>query len=233
MRTRLPAAALAAVAALGGLSACGTELSPDVHPGRAAVVEGGDDVTFEEVDGLAARLCAWQEPALEQNDVVWPMSYVRSIALDTLVVDQLVRRFGEERGYDTQAALNFAEDRAREQLTDPNDPSAEPDPKALEYVTYVEFQRTIEKAAGTEELGRSASEDQAQAKGAELFREYRKGVEVDIDPRFGTIDPETFGFSAPAGSLSVPVGSTLADAADGGAFDQEYAGSLPPAQRCG
>jgi hypothetical protein len=241
VRTRLPvtnwaatwAAALATVAALGGLSACGTELSPDVHPGRAAVIEDGDDVTFDQVDELAGRLCTWQEPVLKQNKVVWPMAYVRSIAVDTLVVDQLVRRFGEDRGYDTQVAETYAKDRAVEQLTDPNDTSAKPDPNALEYVTYVELQRTIEKAAGAQELGSTASEDEAQTKGAELFRDFRKDVDVDIDPRFGTIDPVTFAFTAPVGSLSVPVGDTLADAADAGAFDQEYAGSLPPAQRCG
>jgi len=236
VRTRLPAvawaAALAAVAALVGLSACGTELSPDVHPGRAAVVEGGDDVTFEQVDELAGRLCAWQEPLLEQNDVVWPMSYVRTVAVDTLVVDQLVRRFGEDRGYDTQVAETYAKDSARQLLTR-NDPSSEPDPTALEYVTYVEFQHTIEKAVGAAELGSTAGEEQAQAKGAELFRDFREDVDVDIDPRFGTIDPETLAFTAPVGSLSVPVGDSLADAADAGAFDQEYSGSLPPAQRCG
>jgi hypothetical protein len=233
VRTRLPAAALAAVAALGGLSGCGTELSPDVHPGRAAVIEGGDDVTFEQVDELAGRLCAWQEPVLEQNNVVWPMSYVRSVALDTLVVDQLVRRFGEDRGYDTRVAQHYAKDLAVQQLTDPNDPSATPDPSAVEYFTYVELQHAIEKAAGAQELGSTASEDEAQAKGAKLFRDFRKDVDVDIDPRFGTIDPVTFAFTAPVGSLSVPVGDSLADAADAGSFDQEYAGSLPPAQRCG
>lgn len=227
VRTRLPALAVLSLVAAATLTGCGSELNPDVHPGLAAVVEG-EDVTLEEVDDYAEELCAWQEPNLEQGKIAWPMSYVRTVAVDSIVNELLTNRFAETIDFDREEAVATAEEQATTRATSP---AGEVDPTAYELFRRQAFHDKVLLAAGYDELGDDATLEQVGEAGLERFTAWREDVDISVDPRFGEMDPATFDFKAP-GSLAVRVSGGLEDV-QGDQFDQEYVTSLPDEQRCG
>lgn len=227
MRTRLPALAVLSVLAAATLTGCGSELSPDVHPGLAAVVEG-EDVTLDEVDDYAEELCAWQEPNLEQGKIAWPMSYVRTVAVDSIVNGLLTDRFAETLDFDRDEALATAEEQATTRATSP---AGNVDETAYELFVRQAFHDNVLRAAGYAELGDDADLEQVAEAGLESFNAWREDVDVTVDPRFGEMDPATFSYKAP-GSLAVRVSGGLQDV-EGDQFDQDYVTSLPDEQRCG
>lgn len=229
MRTRLSAAVVSAVAVLGGLSGCGSDISPDMHPGQAAVV-GDEGVTLDEVDDLTDSICRGNEEALKSSGLVLPMAYLRSVSLDTLVQHQLLRQFAEGEGVDVGNSLELAKAQARPQSLE-EDGSLDAD--ALKFYTFIEFAKVVAGAVGAEEAGAGAPAEAAQQAGLEQFEQWRGDVEVDIDPRFGTIDNQTGEFTAPGGLLSFGVSKSLPDAASVEEFDKAYVDALPSDQRCG
>lgn len=232
VRTRLIALAVT-LAAAGGLSGCGSELSPDVHPGRAAVVDG-QDVSFEQVDELSDQFCEWQRPVLESRKVSLPMSYIRTVAVDSFVDDIVLRAWADEQGLDSEEALKVAEERA-ESFADEQraGQGAELGDDVVDLLTRFEYQFLILEYAGRAEVGAQAEPAAAAAAGAKVIEEFREDLDVSVDPRFGSADPQTGAFTAPAGLLSVSGGGGLADVANPEEFDQDYVGSLPASQRCG
>lgn len=213
---RVALAALALAAA--PLTACAG--GPEIHPGDAAVV-GDESITIERVDAMAADLCALQEPGLAQQGAVLPMALLRSVAAETLVSDALLPAFAEEAGIDLAAVRNGVREELETSLAEvPADIRDE----AEQQLAFEGARRAVLGIAGRE--GASSAE-QATAQGAELFNTWRAEQDVEIDPRFGTVDLDRLAWDEGNGSLSVPAD----DAA--GALDQEAAAKLPASQRCG
>lgn len=230
MRTRL--AALTGVAALTFLTGCGSDLGPDMHPGSAAVV-GDVEVSFDEVDDYADGICAWQEPVLEEQGVAWSMSFVRAVAVDSLVDDLLTRQFAEEKGLEPAAGYKEALARINAEVAAAEVPDEIAD-TVTEFQSRDVFHQAVMVSAGLADLagqGKTADDAAAGQRGEEVFAEWRNSVDVSVDPRFGTVEGETLAYS-PGDTLSVRVSETARKAAAASA-DKEYVESLPPAQRCG
>jgi hypothetical protein len=232
VRTRL-AAPLVALTTLVGLAGCGSDLGPDLHPGSAAVV-GDEEVGFDQVDDYADALCAWQEPVNKQSGAVWPMSYVRAVAVDSIVDDLLTRQFAEEKGYDPASGYKEAVASIKSGVEGEKLP-AETSRTVIEFRTREVYHQAIMVTAGLADLagqGKTASQADALQHGEELFAAWRSSVDVSLDPRFGSVEGQNLDYAPPAKPLSVTV-SDLAKRAEAGQNDKEYAESLPPSQRCG
>jgi hypothetical protein len=232
VRTRLIALAVSVVA-VGGLSGCGSELGPDVHPGRAAVVDG-ETVTFEQVDDLADEYCALQRPGLAEREVSWPMSYLRTVALDSYVTHLLLHAYADTRGLDSEAAEKIAEQRAEATVErERAERGIEAGDEVVALLARYEYGAMVLDSVGRAELGPQAAPEAALAAGLELLNDFREGVEVSIDPRFGALDTRTAAYTPPPGLMSVSAGDGLDAAQNPDEFDQAYVTSLPRSQRCG
>jgi hypothetical protein len=239
VRTRLAALigpALIGVAALTmlvGLAGCGSDLGPDIHPGSAAVV-GDQDVTFAEVDDFADALCDWQEPEIEKAGSPLPMSYVKAVAMDSIVDDLLTHQFAEEKGLEPASGYKEAIAQVKSQVAESKF-SRKIGDTVLEFRGREIYHQGIMATAGLVDFAEkheAADQSGAIARGEEVFAKWRKAADVSVDPRFGTVEGATFDYTAPDGSLSIKV-SDLAKRAAAGQNDKEYVDSLPPAQRCG
>jgi hypothetical protein len=231
VRTRL--AALIGAAVLTSLAGCGSDLGPDIHPGSAAIV-GDVDVSFGEVDDFADGICDWQRPVLKQDGRAWPMSYVKAVAVDSIVDDLLTHQFAEEKGLEPATGYKQAIASLKKEV-------AKADVPAKVGATVIEFQSrgvyhdAVLVSAGLSDLageGKTADQAGALQRGEEVFAKWRDSVDVSIDPRFGTVEGDALDYAAPGDALSVRV-SDVAKRAAAGQADTEYVESLPASQRCG
>lgn len=206
MRTRL--AALVATAALAGLTACGTDLSPEVHPGAAAVV-GGTTISLEEVDELATDLCSVDRPARESAGQAGALGFYRGLAVQNLGDYELARQYADEHDLEPGPELGARLEQAREQLQQrgASDEAAE---VLLGFERRSSYRDAILAATGDPQ---AAQED---------FSAWVEDVEISVDPRFGSVDLASGAYTPPAG-LSTRVTDV----------DPEAAGALPADQRCG
>jgi hypothetical protein len=231
VRTRL-AAPLVALTTLIGLSGCGSDLGPDIHPGSAAVV-GEEKVTLDEVDDGAQELCHLIEPQLEAGQLVWPMAKLRSVILDSIVLDILTRKFAEERDLEPAEGYKQAITESKQRNTQGGLKGRDA-ALALQLDTRAAYHQAITLSAGLEG-GQAVSQEQVQAalqQGEAEFEEWRKDVEVVTDPRFGTVaQAQGWPYTAPKDVLSVAFSDTAKKGA--AAEDAAYAESLPASQRCG
>ena len=235
VRTRLAALTgpvLIGVAALTFLTGCGSDLGPDIHPGSAAVV-GDVEVSFDEVDDYADGICDWQEPVLERDGLAWSMSFVRAVAVDSLVDDLLTRQFAEEEGVEPAAGYKEALASIKTEVA-----AAGVSAKVADTVTVFQtrdvFHQAVMVSAGLADLagsGKTSDEAGALERGEEIFAEWRESADVSVDPRFGKVEGAALEYS-PGDTLSVRV-SDLAKRAAAASADKQYVESLPPSQRCG
>ena len=209
---------LLAIPALGGCTD-GSEL----HPGDAAVV-AGERISLDKVDDLALATCALEERGLSQQGVVVPMSFVRSLAAETLVTDVLIEEFAKEHDVDLADVRSGVRGEAEKAIADlPDSQQA----SALDRLSLEGVRRSVLQIVGSTEPGGKASPDAAGAAGRTAFAEFRKDADVVRDPRFGDVDLDTFQFSGASGSLSVAVDPSS------DAMDQAAIAELPAGQRCG
>jgi hypothetical protein len=206
VRTRL--AALVAAAALAGLTACGTELAPEIHPGAAAVV-GGTTISLEEVDELALDLCAVDRPARESAGQAGPLGFYRGLALQNLGDYELVRQYADEHdlepGVELERRLALAEQQLRQRGAPPE---------------VVETLLAFEARSAYRDAVLAATGDPQAAQGD--FSDWAQDVDVVVDPRFGSVDLTSGEYTPPRG-LSVRITDV----------DPAAAGQLPADQRCG
>ena len=238
MRTRLAALigpVLISVAAVTTLAGCGSDLGPDLHPGSAAVV-GDVDVSFDEVDDYADALCDWQKPAIAEGGTVLPMSFVKAVAMDSIVNDVLTHQFVEEKALEPPADYKQAIASLKAAVAADRLPEKVAATRTA-YESRLVYHQAMMLSAGRADLaaaGQVSDDAGALQRGQEVFDTWRESADVSIDPRFGSIEVKdnALAYAAPADALSVTV-SDLAKRAAAGQDDKEYVESLPPAQRCG
>ncbi|MDO7868807.1 hypothetical protein [Nocardioides jiangxiensis] len=217
--THVRRAALAAVAlAVSATSACSG--GPALHPGDAAVVDG-HAIRLSAVDDLAADFCELEEPGLAQQGAVLPMALLRSAAVETLVTARLLPVFAKEAGIDmAKVRAGVRQEAAKTVATAPDE---------IRTVLSERLELEGTRQAVLQLVGRASAQSpqQAVALGAQVFKAWRAKHDVDIDPRFGTVDLDAVTWNGANGSLSVPADDAAAP------LDQKAAAALPADQRCG
>ncbi|MBD8870467.1 hypothetical protein [Nocardioides donggukensis] len=230
MRTRPLQRYAAALVGLIALTGCG---SADLYPGDAAVV-GERSVSMSEADRFAEAYCEINRPSLEQNDARLSMARIRALALSLQVAgiqaEEYAEEFDIEVGPEYARAVNDLEDRVREQDLPDDERDA-----VLEVLTTNTYVGAVFNQIGQRELGSEADPQELDTAGGEVFSAWAAEQDVELDPRFGTVDQE-LAYTAPDESLSAPVSDLArlgADGADPTEADTEYADALPASQSCG
>lgn len=231
MRIRL--AAVLGACALVGLTGCGSSLSPDLHPGRAAVV-GDQEITIADVDSHADALCEASRAQLAQSGAALSMASMRNEYLTVLTQESLARQYVEATDLDIRADYRAALKSLDQQLADPQNGVAPDQVDALrDYNSRIMYVQTVQRSlAGADSEAPSQAPSQADLDaGQQKLDEWAaaEGITTSTDPRFDLAgDGST--------SLTVPV-SDLAKLAstperDEGA-QQAYLDALPASQKCG
>ncbi len=236
---RLAVAVLACCATT--LTACGSDLSPDVHPGAAAVI-GDDEITLDEVDDFTDNICDWQQHSGAGNGQAFPMAFLRALSVEHLVNSRVVDLYAEEHDLEAdKLGGSFAKNAnvdtvdgyrelvvAEAQASD-NVDEDEAD-AAISLFMSDAIINSVSLAAGLAE-DPSLDEDAAIERGTQLIAEWREAQDIDIDPRFGSRDAESqAGYVPPSDTLSVLSGEAPASESF---FTPEYVDGLPESQRCG
>lgn len=218
-------AGAAALSAMLLLSSCGGNA-----PGVAATVEG-DRITDDKVDEFAQVLCALGGLAGTESGT--PTRTARFSSLQILLADELADDIADVDDVDRSAVAQTVEslDAGREMV--PEDVLDTFDEVVQEFATaqqaILELGRESLLAKG-EGDGAEISDDAAFAEGDRLRSEYAAEADIEIDPRFGTIED---GVVTPAdGSLSVPV-SDIAVQAAAEQPEDGFVSRLPATQKCG
>lgn len=224
VRRRLRARALVVPALAGALllGGCGTD-------DRAAARVGDTSVEAGDVDALASTQCAL---AGDQAGGV-TKRYLRNTSLDLLIQSEVVRQLVEEEGVEQYDGDQFRQQVSSLKQTLAKAPADERD-RVLDILTdYTRNDLRLRELA-TQELRdegtRNPTNEQIQERQQELFAEYRKDVDVEVDPAYS---PDESGDPGQEdGSLSTPVSDYAKEAAKPQP-DQGWAGSLPGKLTCG
>src|SRR5688572_19680496 len=99
VRRRLAVAVLASCSA--ALTRCGTDLSPEVHPGAAAVV-GDGRIPLDTVDDMAEGFCDWQESRTDGAPQKFPMAFLRAVFVDHLVQSEVLEQYADEHDLEAE-----------------------------------------------------------------------------------------------------------------------------------
>lgn len=235
MRTRLRlCAAVLAVGLVPTLAGCGSDLGPDLHPGDAAAV-GDERITIDEVDQAAEDVCYALEPQLAQVGEVWPMARVRAIALDSLLVDDVLsHRFARDEDIDLGRAYNDQRRALAEQLAGQGFGGKRLE-VAVEFSERNLYHQYVVAEAARRELGDAADPTALIQRGEEIFTAWKDDYDYEVDPRFGSLDAQGSVFRPGDPGLSVAVSEQARKAAGGDSGDdyEDYIADLPESQRCG
>jgi len=225
-RARIVVAAVG-VTAVGLLAGCGVA-DEGVRPGVAAEV-GDTTISLDEVDETAEELCdlRGEDPATKGKPVSG--AEVRTRALQSLVLKAIADGVAEERGIEPSPSYENLEATADDEGT----------VQAREVLGLSYFVNVMQ-AAGRDEAGSSAAEEEQLAAGIGIAQEWTEREGVKTNPVFPdlAIGDVAVEFTRDD-DLSVAV-SDFADAALSDADrlaqqqgDSTYAASLPESQRCG
>ena len=208
IRRSVPVVFLSVAGLAAGLTACGTDLAPEVHPGAAAVV-GETTISIDEVDELALDLCSVERPVREQQGDPAPLGFFRGLAIENLAGYELARQYAEEHDLEPGPTFDRRLDLVAQQLRQRGAPTY-----AAEILVGFEERNSYRDAV----LAATGDPQAAQ----QDFAEWAQDVDVSVDPRFGSVDLSSGDYSPPKG-LSVRVTE----------IDPAAAGRLPAGQRCG
>ena len=215
---------VAAVSAVLLLSSCGGNA-----PGVAATVEG-DPIPDEKVDEFAQVLCALG--GLAGGSSGTPTRTARLTSLQILVGNELAEDVAdvtdvEEAGVEQAVqSLNSGRDTVPADVRDTFDEVVKEFATAQQAVFELGRDSLLEQ--GEDEA--SITPDAAFAEGDRLRTEYAAQADIEIDPRFGTIEDGVV--TAADGSLSVPVSETAVQGA-AEQVDDAFVSQLPTTQKCG
>lgn len=217
---------------LCGMAAAGVVLLAgcgDAHPGSAASIDG-TTISVSEVDDVAAALCTAN--AQGDSGQSLPSRGARQSALSVLLRSDISRAFGEQEGVSADPR-DVADALEQNRATIDALPADQREVFSETVKDYAEGQLIV-IAVGQDLLakqgGKQDDQNAALAAGDEARAKFADGLEVDIDPRFGTfVDGE---LEPSGGSLSVPV-SGRAKAGLAGTPDASWVAGLPAAQTCG
>lgn len=224
-RTRLSVLAAAGLVALTGCAS--------LHPGAAAVV-GDSTITHDDVDDLAGALCSANIANASSQGQAAPDLATRGAregALQVLVDTTLSEQFGESEGVEAdpkQVSTALAQNEQGVALL----PPSQREGFRTVLRNYAEAQLMLIEVgrASLGESGKSdATDDQAFAEGQRLRASFVKGLDVEVDPRYGTFT--NGGIQRGTSSLSVPA-SDSALAGNRAEPAPDFVSTLPATQKC-
>ena len=219
------AASVAALSAALLLSSCGGNA-----PGVAATVEG-DRITDEKVDEFAQVLCSLGGlPGAESGT---PTRTARFSSLQILIANELADDIADVESVDksgvalTVESLNAGRETVPADVRDTFDEVVQEFATAQQAILELGRESLEENGQGNEA---AINDEAAFAEGDRLRSEYAAEADIEVDPRFGTVED---GVVAPAdGSLSVPV-SELAVQGAAEQVEDGFVSGLPATQKCG
>jgi hypothetical protein len=216
---------VAALSAVLLLSSCGGNA-----PGVAATIEG-DRITDEKVDEFAQVLCSLG--GLPGGEGGTPTRTARFSSLQILMANELAADVADVEDVDkagvelTVESLNAGRESVPEGVRDTFDEVVEEFATAQQAILELGRESLVESGQADET---AINEEAAFAEGDRLRSEYAERADIEIDPRYGTVED---GILQPAdGSLSVPV-SDLAVQGAAEQLEEGFASALPPTQKCG
>ena len=207
-----------------------------LHPGAAAVV-GSRSIEASTVDAIASAYCQVTVAAARAQGSAAPAQPTRDLrrgVLNALVQEHVVRGAANRIG-----GIRVAESQV-DQLVESSGILAQPvsDDAAAVLRGFLDkvasTQLTLQAigqrlAAQQSGGGQPPSPEQASAAGRRYVLKYAAGLDVSVDPRYGSYSPQ--GIEVSSGSLSVPV-SDEARLAIRPSLDGSAARSLPASQTC-
>lgn len=215
--------AVLATVAVTSLTGCGFE------PGAAAVV-GSDTIPRERVDDVALAVCSANLASAKMSNQPPPTlgsRGAREVAMQILLETALIQQLGEERGVEA-SPREVSEAVAQNESGLAMLPEDQREDFRSALREYTEAQLILIQL-GKESRGQALSSDEAIAEGTRLFEEYAQGVDVEVDPRYGSFEDGSF--QRGAASLSVPVSDEAREAAKAQPGDG-FVAALPASQQC-
>ena len=226
-RARL-ATAVVGVVAGGLLAGCGIA-NEGIQPGVAAEV-GNTTISLDEVEEAAEDLCDLrsEDPATKGAPVSG--AEVRTRALQNLVLTAIADGIAEERGIEPSPSLDNLEALADKEGT----------VQAREVVGLSYFVNVMQ-AAGRDEAGLGASEEEQLGAGIAIAQEWTEREGVRTNPVFPDLE---IGDAAVEFTRDDDLSAAVSDFAESALTDADrlrelpegdsaYAASLPESQRCG
>lgn len=225
-RTRRAAVAAAAVLTVLTTGGCAA-----LHPGTAAVV-GGDTIDHSTVDDVALALCAANlagAAAAGEQAPALPTRGAREAALQILLEAEITRQFAET--LDVEATPRELAESVSQTEQALGQLPAEHRDAFQEAVRAFNERQLLLIAAGRQALGDPAAPaEQAIAEGQRLQQEYLQGLDVEVDPRYGTFEDSAFR----PGGTELSVAASERALAGGRANPSEgWVAGLPASQKCG
>jgi hypothetical protein len=209
------------------LAGCGT------HPG-AAVVVGDQTISNQKVNDAAAALCASTISSAEAQGQPRPelaARGARQAAVQLMLDSELTRQFGEAEGIEPDQGDVSAALAQNAQGIDAIPAEQRDDFRAL-FSGFQEAQLIIEEAGRASLTSQGNAEptpEEITAEGTRLRDRFARGLDVEVDPRFGEVANGSV--TPTSGSLSIPVSER---AAQGAAAEPgpEWTSGLPASQKC-
>lgn len=226
-RLVLLAAAGASVLVLSGCTASG----------NVAARVGDDTITTSEVDFLTRMQCdaldrAAEDPSSQGSNQMVPKSQVRSGMVNTLVQDALNRQLAarDDLQYDKATLRSVMEQFESVVATAPAK-----DRDRFRSVVEDVYRGQLQVYTLAQDKLRSSgvanpSQQQVDQAVAAIQDDFRKKVDVEVNPRYGADASGVAGSTDP--SLSLPV-SSFAKKSASAKPDATWVGQLPADQRCG
>jgi hypothetical protein len=216
------AAGVAAVSAALLLSSCGGN-----PPGVAASVEG-DRITDQKVDDFAQVLCSLGGLAGTASGT--PTRTARFNSLSILISNELAADVADVESVDQAGVQQAVDSLNAGRDTVPADVRDTFDEVVREFATAQQAILELGRESLQAQGGGAPADDQAAFdEGDRLRSEYAAEADIEVDPRFGTVED---GVVTPSdGSLSVPV-SALAVQGAAEEPDDGFVSSLPASQKC-
>ena len=225
-RARIVKVSVLVAAAATLLTGCGT------HPGAAAVV-GDEVITDARVDAVAAALCSANAGSSQAQGKEIASRSARQGALQVLLDSELSHQFAAQEGVTpNQAQVSQALAQSRSSIQSLPADQRDDFSSALEdYVSGQMMLVTIGRRALAQQGKTNVSDTKAVAAGSALRAKFAKGVDIEVDPRYGSFSAKTGSLGSDGGSLSVPAS---ARAADGSSPDPSagWVAALPASQKC-
>ena len=205
------------------LTGCGT--NQELAPGLAARV-GDQTVSTHRVADLATTFCSAVSDQLSGQALA--NHYVNSRVAGSLVLRSAAEQFLADNHAQPDSSYAAAVKQAEAQLGSMSTAERDAIVEVQGAETYVAAATT---AVGRQELGGSASADQAAAAGEKKFEAWLDDHHVVVDPRYGLAIKKGQAVLEDTG-LSYALSQT-ATKADATQPDATYAAGLPSTQRCG
>lgn len=219
--TRLAAGALALVAT-SVLAGCGDGVSPGV-----AATVGDESISVTQVDDLATVICATQGGAGGGS----PTAGIRTLALNVLLGIEIGEGVGDPEAVDREVVAQSVSSAAQARAAVPEDLRPLFD-QVVEDSTRAQVALDTAARESLQAQGQDATDQNAvDQESARLQLEYLESQDVEVAPRFGTLQEGQL--VAGDGSLSVAVSENATAVQPSGTDDPMAAGAdVPASQRC-